>query len=362
MTSKLEKIKIAIVGCGRISFKHFSAISDLYKYIKLVAVCDPLIDKLKNTNKILNEELTKANYAKDPIKIFSDFDNLLKEIKLGYLNLDLIVLCTPSGYHVEQAIKAGELGINVITEKPLATSLEDGLKLKDFFDKSNLHLFIVLQNRLNPTIQILKKQINSGRFGKLFLITSNVFWQRPQIYYDQAKWRGTKKLDGGAMLNQSSHYVDLMCYLPNQKVKKISSFANTLGRNIEMEDTAVLNLEYENGALGNLSLTMLTYPKNIEGSITILGENGTVKVGGIALNKIEIWDFENDHEDDKLINEVNYETKSVYGSGHFSFYKEIIDILNNKKFNSFSYKQGLLSLEVIMAAYDSIKENKLFKL
>ena len=358
MDLKKYRLKVALIGCGRISNKHISAIRDLYDDIKLVAVCDPLIDKLKNTNKTLSEELTKANQAKDPINIFSNYDTLLKEIELGNLKLDLIILCTPSGYHAEQSIKAGKLGVNVCTEKPLATTLKDGIKLKDFFEKSNLNLFIVLQNRLNPTIQLLKKQIDSGRFGKLFLITSNVFWQRPQYYYDQAKWRGTKKLDGGAMLNQSSHYVDLMCYLPNQKVKKISSFANTLGRNIEMEDTAVLNLEYENGAVGNLSLTMLTYPKNIEGSITLLGENGTVKVGGIALNKIEIWDFENDHEDDKLINEVNYETKSVYGSGHFSFYKEIIDILKNKKSNSFSYKQGLLSLEVIMSAYNSIKENK----
>ena len=362
MDFKKHKIKVALIGCGRISNKHLSAISDLHYDIRLVAVCDPLIDELKNTNKTLSEELTKSNNAKYPIKIFSNYDTLLKEIKLGSLNIDLIILCTPSGYHVEQAIKAGELGINVITEKPLATTLEDGIKLKDFFEKSNLNLFIVLQNRLNPTIQLLKKQIDSGRFGKLFLITSNVFWQRPQYYYDQAKWRGTKKLDGGAMLNQSSHYVDLMCYLPNQKVKKISSFANTLGRNIEMEDTAVLNLEYENGALGNLSLTMLTYPKNIEGSITILGEKGTVKVGGIALNKIEMWDFETDHEDDKLINEVNYEIKSVYGSGHFPFYKEIIDILNKKKPNSFSYEQGLLSLEVIMSAYSSTKENKLINL
>ena len=164
------------------------------------------------------------------------------------------------------------------------------------------------------------------------------------------------------MLNQISHYVDLMCYLPNLKVKKVSSFANTLGRSIEMEDTAVLNLEYENGAVGNLSLTMLTHPKNIEGSITILGENGTVKVGGIALNKIETWKFKDDNEDDELLDEANYEIQSVYGSGHLSFYKEIIDILNNISTNIFSYQQGLLSLDVIMSAYKSIKEKKVIHL
>ena len=157
-----------------------------------------------------------------PIKVFSEYDDLLNEIKIGKLNLELIILCTPSGYHSDQAIKAGQLGINVCTEKPLATSLEDGIKLKKFFEnnKSNANFFVVLQNRLNPTIRLLKKQIDNGRFGKIFLISSNVFWQRPQNYYDEAKWRGTKKLDGGAMLNQSSHYVDLMCYLSNFKVKK----------------------------------------------------------------------------------------------------------------------------------------------
>lgn len=364
MVSKIEKIRVALLGCGRISEKHFSAINNLDKDIKIVAICDPEIDKLKNTNKILYQELNKAEEAKYPIKVFSDYDDLLNEIKFGKLNLELIIICTPSGYHAEQAIKAGELGINVCTEKPLATTLDDGIKLKNLFEKNKTHfnLFVVLQNRLNPAIKLLKQQIDNGRFGKIFLISSNVFWQRPQNYYDQAKWRGTKKLDGGAMLNQSSHYVDLMCYLPDLKVKKISSFSSTLGRNIEMEDTAVLNLEYENGAVGNLALTMLTYPKNIEGSITIIGEKGTVKVGGTALNKIEIWEFEDDIEDDELVEEANYELKSIYGSGHFSFYKEIIDIMKNKKINSFSTHQGLLSLEAIMSSYKSIEENKVIYL
>ena len=364
MSSKRETIKIALVGCGRISEKHFSAINQLGGSIKIEAICDPEINKLKNKNKILCQELKKADEARNPIKVFSEYDNLLNEIQCGKLNLELIILCTPSGYHADQAIWAGHLGINVCTEKPLATSLEDGIKLKKFFEnnKSNAKLFVVLQNRLNPTIRLLKKQIDNGRFGKIFLISSNVFWQRPQNYYDEAKWRGTKKLDGGAMLNQSSHYVDLMCYLSNFKVKKISSFSNTLGRNIEMEDTAVLNLEYENGAVGNMALTMLTYPKNIEGSITILGEKGTVKVGGLALNKIETWEFEDDIGDDKLLEEAHYANKSVYGSGHFTFYQEIIDILKNNKKNLFSPQEGLLSLEVIMSAYKSVEENKVIYL
>ena len=197
-----EITKVALVGCGRISEKHFSAINQFSEVLKIEAFCDPEIDKLKNTNKILCQELNKADEARNPIKVFSKYDDLLNEIKCGKLNLELIILCTPSGYHADQAIRAGHLGINVCTEKPIATSLEDGIKLKSLFEnnKSNTKLFVVLQNRLNPLIRLLKKQIDNGRFGKIFLISSNVFWQRPQNYYDEAKWRGTKNSMEGQCL------------------------------------------------------------------------------------------------------------------------------------------------------------------
>ena len=282
-------INIALVGSGRISYKHFESLINLNKFFNIRAICDVDQKNLQNSVKLISQLTNEQNLKKPHFDLFNEYDCLVSEIKSKKIDIDLIILCTPSGYHPSQAKKAAEIGVNVCTEKPLATNLEDGLELLKIFKKNDKKLFVVLQNRINPTIKLLKKQIDSGRFGKIFLISSNVFWQRPQTYYDIASWRGTKKLDGGAMLNQSSHYVDLLCYLPNQKVKKISAFANTLGRDIEMEDTAVLNLEYENGTIGNLSLTMLTYPKNIEGSVTILGENGTVKIGGLALNKIETW-------------------------------------------------------------------------
>ncbi len=353
------KINVALVGCGRISLKHLDALNYCSDHIKLEVVCDKEIETLKNTNKRLYEQLKKAEYERDPIKIFSDYDELIKEIEKGNLKIDLIILCTPSGYHSEQAIKAGQNGINICTEKPIATNLQDGLDMLNCFEESKANLFVVLQNRLNPTVKLLKKQIDKKRFGKLFLIKSNVFWQRPQKYYDQASWRGTKALDGGALLNQACHYADLMCHLPNLKVDKISAFGSTLDRDIEMEDTAVVNFEYEKGVLGNLSLTMLTYPKNLEGSITVLGEKGSVKIGGIALNKIETWLFEDQHSDDSLIDEVNYEVDSVYGSGHLYFYNEMIRVLTQNVPNPFSAKEGLLSLNVIMKAYDYIYNSKI---
>ncbi len=350
-------VNVALVGCGRISEKHLTNIFKLQDQICLKAICDNDNEKLNKTNKFISElQLSDLNQSRK-IRNFNDYDNLLNEISIGKIDIDLIVLCTPSGFHAQQSIKAGNLGINVCTEKPLATSLKDGYEICNCFKESKAKLFIVLQNRLNPTVRLVKKQIENGRFGKLFLISSNVFWQRPQSYYDQDSWRGTNKLDGGALLNQSCHYVDLISYLSNCKVKKVSAFCNTLNRKIEMEDTAVMNFEFEKGILGNLSSTMLTYPKNLEGSITILGEKGTVKIGGIALNKIEKWMFEEQSDEDNLLDEVNYEVDSVYGSGHYYFYQKILDTLINGKENLFSLEEGLVNLKLIMAAYESSNEN-----
>ena len=165
-------------------------------------------------------------------------------------------------------------------------------------------------------------QILNGRFGKIGLVTVNVFWQRPQSYYDQDNWRGTLELDGGALMNQASHYVDLMEWLVGP-VESVNSTISTVSRNIEVEDTGVMNLRWRNGALGSMAVTMLSYPKNLEGSITILGETGSVKIGGEALNKIEIWNFKDQDIDDEKVSESSYEIQNVYGSGHILFYENI---------------------------------------
>ena len=359
---KNKKINVALIGCGRISHKHITSIIKLQDSICLKAICDISQNNLNEVNDLIENSFSNLKVQNKKISSFLNYDDLLNEIKSGKIDINLIILCTPSGYHAKQAIAAANLGLNVITEKPLATSLDDGNEIVEAFKNSNSNLFVVLQNRLNPTVKLLKKQIQKKRFGKIYLITSNVYWQRPQKYYDQASWRGTKLMDGGALLNQASHYVDLLCYLPNLKVKKVSSFTKTLNRNIEMEDTALINLEYENGALGSLSVTMLTYPKNLEGSITIFGEKGTVKIGGIAMNKIETWEFDDDDDDDDAIESTNYEVDSVYGSGHIYFYEEIIGFFNNKTKNLFNAKEAYYGLEVIMAAYKASAEESVISL
>ena len=184
-------------------------------------------------------------------------------------------------------------------------------------DDAGVRLFVVKQNRTNLTLQLLKRAIEEKRFGKIHMVHLNVFWTRPQEYYDEAEWRGTLELDGGAFMNQASHYVDLLDWLIGP-IDKVQAMMSTT-RDIEVEDTGVLNIRWINGTLGSMSVTMLTYRKNLEGSITILGEKGTVRVGGLAVNNIEHWEFDDTKDYDEEIKEANYQTTSVYGFGPVSY-------------------------------------------
>jgi UDP-N-acetyl-2-amino-2-deoxyglucuronate dehydrogenase len=179
-------------------------------------------------------------------------------------------------------------------------------------DEAGVHLFVVKQNRRNPTLQLVKRAVEKKRFGRIYMVTINVFWTRPQSYYDSASWRGTWEFDGGAFMNQASHYVDLLDWLIGP-VESVQAYTATLARNIQVEDTGVVSIRWRTGALGSMNVTMLTYPKNLEGSITIIGENGTVKVGGVAVNKIEHWAFADTDPDDEAVERASYETTSVYG-------------------------------------------------
>jgi len=209
---------------------------------------------------------------------------------------------------------------------------------------------------LNSTLQLVKRQLQAGRFGKLAMVAVNVFWQRPQSYYDQDSWRGTWALDGGALMNQASHYIDLLDWLVGP-VKSISASIATIGRNIEAEDTAALQLKWWNGALGTMSVTVLTYPNNLEGSITILGETGSVRIGGLAVNQVEYWKFADKQPDDLLVEQASYETSSVYGFGHTPYYANLLDVLQGKSKPLCDGNEGLKSLELIAGAYKSANEN-----
>ena len=335
-----RKIRFALVGCGRISNNHVDAIATHGDRAELVDVCD-----------IISSAAQAAAERSSARPHHS-----LKEM-LAQTSADAVILTTPSGLHPIQAVAVAQAGRHVVTEKPMATSWRDGLKMVRACDEANVRLFVVKQNRRNATLQLLKRAIDAGRFGRIYMVNINVFWTRPQDYYDAAKWRGTWEMDGGALMNQASHYVDLLDWLIGP-IESLHAYTATLARRIEAEDTAVLNLKWRSGALGSMNVTMLTWPKNLEGSITILGEKGTVRVGGLAVNEIQHWQFEEPHEDDGLIAEASYTTASVYGFGHPLYYDNVIKVLRGEAEPETDGREGLRSLQTLIAAYRSAGEGR----
>ena len=327
-----RRIKIAVVGCGRISANHFGSIEQHAGNLELAAVCDT--DELK-----LEEHREKYS-----VNGYSSLEQMLISE-----DLDLVCICTPSGVHPDQVELAAKHGVNVVTEKPMATRWADGVRMVKACDDAGVRLLVVKQNRRNATLQLLKRAVEEKRFGKIHMVHLNVFWTRPQAYYDQAKWRGTWEFDGGAFMNQASHYVDLLEWIIGP-IEKVQAMMST-NLDIEVEDTGVLNIKWRSGALGSMSVTMLTYPKNLEGSITILGEKGTVRVGGVAVNEIQTWEFEEEKDYDKSIKDANYETTSVYGFGHPLYYENVVDVMRGDAEPATDGREGLKSLEVLIASY-----------
>jgi UDP-N-acetyl-2-amino-2-deoxyglucuronate dehydrogenase len=333
-----RRIRFALVGCGRIAQNHFASIKQHAERAELVGVCD--IDPLAL------EEAFKTTGAK-PFKTLTEM--------LASCDADVYILTTPSGLHSDQAIEIARAGKSVITEKPMATRWEDGRRMVSACDEAGVRLFVVKQNRRNATLQLLKKAIEKKRFGKIYMVNLNVFWTRPQSYYDQGGWRGRWEYDGGAFMNQASHYVDLVDWLMGP-LESLQAYTATLGRDIEAEDTGVISLKWRSGALGSMNVTMLTYPKNLEGSITILGEKGTVKIGGVAVNEIQHWEFEDPNPDDLKVKEVSYETTSVYGFGHPLYYDNVIKVMRGEAEPETDGREGLKSLQVIIATYLSARD------
>ena len=333
-------IRFAVVGCGRICGRHFDAIAAHADRAELVAVCD--VDP---------KQLAAATTAHG-VPGFGTLDELLAGCKA-----DVIVLCTPSGLHPQQAVQVARAGRHVITEKPMATRLADGKRMVAACDDANVHLFVVKQNRLNPTLQLLKRAVDRRRFGRIYMVNVNVFWTRPQEYYDSARWRGTWEFDGGAFMNQASHYVDLLDWLIGP-IESVHAYTATLHRNIEVEDSGVANIKWRSGALGSINVTMLTYPRNLEGSITILGEYGTVQVGGVAVNEIVHWQFADPEPEDEQVREANYQTGSVYGIGHPLYYDNVVKTLRGDSVPETDGREGLRSLETLIAIYTSARDGR----
>lgn len=340
-----RKVRFALVGCGRIAHNHMEAIKAHAQRAELVAVCD--VDPEALANAVLT---TGA-------RGFGSLTALLDAGRDGDLRPDCVVLATPSGLHPRQAVEVARAGINVMTEKPMATRWQDGLDMVRACDAAGVRLFVVKQNRRNRTLQLLKRAIDGGRFGRIYSVSVNVFWSRPQSYYDSADWRGTWEFDGGAFMNQASHYVDLLDWIVGP-VESVMAYTGTLARNIEVEDTGVAALKWRNGAMGTLNVTMLTYPKNLEGSITVLGERGSVRIGGVAVNEIVHWQFAEQDPMDSEIQDASYQTTSVYGFGHPLYYDNVIRTLRGESEPETDGREGLKSLELLIAMYLSARDGR----
>jgi UDP-N-acetyl-2-amino-2-deoxyglucuronate dehydrogenase len=334
-----KTFRVSLVGCGRISRNHVEAISRI-EGLELVSVSD--------------ESAERAKAVAEPLGIpwFTDYEKMLADIES-----DVVSICTPSGLHPVQGVIAAKSGRHVVTEKPMAISLKAADELVQACDANHVHLFVVKQNRLNEPVKMLKKAVDTGRFGRLYMASCTVFWARPQDYYDQAPWRGTWEFDGGAFMNQASHYVDLIQWLMGP-VESVMAKTATLARKIETEDTGVAVLRFRSGALGVIEVTMLTYPKNMEGSITLLGEKGTAKIGGTAVNKVEHWDFADADADDERIRAMDSNPPTVYGYGHEGYYRNVLAVLRGDAKPETDGRAGRKSLELILGIYESARTGR----
>ncbi len=337
-------LKFALVGCGRISRKHISVLQEI-EQAGIVAVCD------------IDEQRAKDAAGPLGIPCYTDYRRMLESEKI-----DVVNILTPSGLHGRHVLDIVDYGVDIVVEKPMALTLEDADRMIQACDQAGVKLFVVKQNRYNLAVQQLKKALDQGRFGKLVLGTVRVRWCRDQAYYDQDAWRGTWAMDGGVLTNQASHHIDMLEWCMGEVE---SVFAQTATRlvDIEVEDTGVALLKFANGALGIIEATNATRPEDLEGSISILGEHGSVEIAGFAVNEIRTWNFDHQKKQDKDIwTRYNQNPPDVYGFGHKMFLEDVIHSIKSNVRGLVDGLEGRKSLELINAIYESVESGKEVKL
>jgi UDP-N-acetyl-2-amino-2-deoxyglucuronate dehydrogenase len=335
-------LNFALVGCGRIAKRHSELLGlGHIKGAKLVAVCDLIEDKAKK----IGEQFFVPYYY--------DMHQMMKNEMV-----DVVVVLTESGNHAKNVVELAQYGKHIVVEKPMALTLDNADAMIQACDKVGSKLFVVKQNRFNVPVVKLREALEQGRFGKLILGTVRVRWCRPQAYYDHAAWRGTWAMDGGVLTNQASHHVDMLEWMMGD-VESVFARSITALANIEAEDTAVVTLKFRNGALGVIEATTATRPKDLEGSISILGEGGTVEIAGFAVNKMKTWSFvETKHEDEGVMEKYSVNPPNVYGFGHQTYYEYVVDCISNNGPHLVDGLVGRKSLELINAIYESIETGK----
>lgn len=330
-------LKFALIGCGRIAKRHSELLG--FKQIEgaeLAAVCDNVHERAIKIGKQFK------------VPAYQCMDEMMETE-----DVDVAVVLTPSGLHAEHVINLSKYGKDIVVEKPMALTISDADTMIESCDKNNCKLFVIKQNRFNVPIAKLREALEKGRFGKLVLGTVRVRWTRHQSYYDQAAWRGTWAMDGGVISNQASHHVDLLEWMMGD-VESVFAKTSTALVDIETEDTAIVILKFKNGALGIIEATNATRPADLEGSISILGEKGSVVVAGVALNKLETWAFEDkEQSNSNVLESFSVNPPNVYGFGHKAYYEHVINCISHRGQNLVDGFQGRKSIELISAIYES---------
>lgn len=335
-------LKFALVGCGRIAKRHSELLgSGQIEGACLAAVCDLDVSKAKN----IGEQFA--------IPYFSDMHEMMQATEV-----DAVVVLTESGNHARHVVELARYAKHIVVEKPMALTLDDADAMINACDSAGIRLFVVKQNRFNVPVVKLREAVEKGRFGKMILGTIRVRWCRTQEYYDQAKWRGTWAMDGGVLTNQASHHVDMLEWMLGE-VESVFARSVTALADIEAEDTAVVTLKFRNGALGVIEATTAVRPKDLEGSISVLGERGTVEIGGFAVNEMKVWNFVEPLEgDDTVMEQYSVNPPNVYGFGHQAYYEHVVDCIQNNRRHLVDGLEGRKSLELINAIYESIETGK----
>lgn len=338
----MSVLKFALIGCGRIGRKHAEHMAG---FGKLVAVCDTVAE---NCDELARKYSCKAY-------------NSIEDLIAGEKEIDLAAVCTPNGLHARHSISLLKAGYNVLCEKPMAIHTKDCEAMIQAADEAKKHLFVVKQNRFNPPIAELKKVIDEGRLGKIFNVQLNCFWNRNNEYYNSSDWKGSEELDGGTLFTQFSHFIDLLYWMLGDVKKAYVLTDNFMHKNIiDFEDTGVIALKFTSGALGTVNYTVNSFAKNMEGSITVFGEKGTVKVGGQYLNVLEYQSIENytmsTVVESKPANDYGYYQGSM--SNHDKVYENIVDVLTGNGKIATNGAEGLKTVEIIENIYSSIKNKK----
>jgi UDP-N-acetyl-2-amino-2-deoxyglucuronate dehydrogenase len=339
-------LNFGLVGCGRIAKRHAELLGNgQIAGAQLSAVCDIDADKARR----IGEQFS--------IPWFVDMHEMMRSVAI-----DVVTVLTESGNHAKHVVALAPYQKHIVVEKPMAITLDDADAMIRACDQAGIKLFVVKQNRFNVPVVKLREARDSGRFGKMVLGTVRVRWCRPQAYYNQDAWRGTWAMDGGVLTNQASHHVDLLEWMMGD-VESVFAMSKTALVDIEAEDTAVVTLRFKSGALGVIEATTATRPNDLEGSISILGEGGSVEIGGFAVNKMKVWQFVKPEADDELVMETySVNPPSVYGFGHHAYYEHVVDCIQNKKQHLVDGLEGRRSLELISAIYESIETGREVKL